>query len=139
MRHESPAQDKDKQSYGYVADPNAKTDKFLTWWFWPLFAIQIYPGGIVNTYRWKPINVGQTKVEVDWWLPNRSPNEIEAEIIHQHRTTTFAEDGPIVDSVQRGLTSGGYNTGPVVVDTTCSSQSEHPIVSFQNHYKNAMK
>ena len=138
IRHESPARVGDVQSYGYVADTDAKTDKFLTWWFWPLFAIQIYPGGIVNTYRWHPISVDQTKVEVDWWLPNKTPSSVEAEIIHQHRTTTFAEDGPIVDSVQRGLASGGYDVGPVVVDQTCSSMSEHPILTFQNHYKKSM-
>lgn len=138
IRHVSPARPDDKKSYSYAADPEAKTDKFLTWWFFPLVALQVYPGGIVNTYRWKPLAVNRTKIEVDWWLPNPEPNPVEEEIILQHRHTTFAEDGPIVDSVQRGLESGGFDTGPLVVDAICSSQSEHPIMAFLEHYQAAM-
>ncbi len=136
--HRSPARPDDVKSYGYVADADAGTDWFLTWWFWPLFAVQVYPGGIVNTYRWRPVDVGTTEVEVDWWLPHPEPTEVEAEIIHQHRTTTFAEDGPIVDSVQRGLASRGFDRGPIVVDDRCSSRSEHPILGVRYHYLAAM-
>ena len=138
IRHVSPARPDERKSYSYVADPEAKTDKFLTWWFFPLFALQVYPGGIVNTYRWKPLSVNQTKIEVDWWLPDPTPNAVETEIIHQHRTTTFAEDGPIVDSVQRGLESGGFDVGPLVVDPGRTSQSEHPILAFNALYQAAM-
>lgn len=138
IRHESPARSDDRKSYNYVADANTRTDKFLTWWFFPLMAVQIYPGGIVNTYRWKPLSVRTTKIEVDWWLPTTTPNGAEQEIILQHRNTTFAEDGPVVDSVQRGLESGGFTTGPLVVDAECSSQSEHPIVVFNQLYTVAM-
>ncbi len=138
IHHTSPARPEGRKSYQYAADPAAKTDKFLTWWFFPLVALQVYPGGIVNTYRWKPISVNQTKIEVDWWLPNPTPNAVEVEIIHQHRNTTFAEDGPIVDSVQRGLESGGFATGPLVVDAGCTSQSEHPILAFTALYQAAM-
>ena len=54
------------------------------------------------------------------------------------KSDTFAEDGPIVDSVQRGLESGGYATGPLVVDAGCTSQSEHPIIAFAALYQLAM-
>ncbi|MTH98534.1 aromatic ring-hydroxylating dioxygenase subunit alpha [Roseibium sp. RKSG952] len=138
IRHASPARPDSQKSYSYVADPEARTDKFLTWWFFPLFALQVYPGGIVNTYRWKPLGVNRTKIEVDWWLPASEPNDVEREIILQHRTTTFAEDGPIVDSVQRGLESGALGYGALVVDDACSSQSEHPIMAFNEHYQRAM-
>ena len=138
IRHESPARPDAVKSYGYVADPDARTDRFLTWWFWPLFAIQVYPGGIVNTYRWRPEAVDRTTIEVDWWLPNKVPNAVERAIIDQHRTTTFAEDGPIVDAVQRGLASGGFDRGPLVVENACGSQSEHPILAFQRQYLCAM-
>ena len=137
IRHVSPART-DRKSYAYVSDPEARTDKFLTWWFFPLVALQIYPGGIVNTYRWKPLTVNQTKIEVDWWLPEALPNLVEQEIILQHRNTTFAEDGPIVDSVQRGLESGAFEVGPLVVDAGCTSQSEHPIMAFNALYSAAM-
>ncbi|MCG7518480.1 aromatic ring-hydroxylating dioxygenase subunit alpha [Ruegeria sp. Ofav3-42] len=138
IRHASPARPDSQKSYSYVADPEARTDKFLTWWFFPLFALQVYPGGIVNTYRWKPLIVNRTKIEVDWWLPDSEPNAVEREIIHQHRTTTFAEDGPIVDSVQRGLETGAIGAGALVVDDACSSQSEHPIMAFTALYQGAM-
>lgn len=130
--HQSPARQK-HQSYSYVADAEAKTDYFLTWWFWPLFAVQVYPGGVYNTYRWIPLDEGRTKIEVDWWLAGEA-RDFEREIIHQHASTTFAEDAPIVDSVQRGLRSRGYQQGPVLVDEANSSRSEHPILAFQQHY-----
>ena len=82
IHHTSPARPDGYKSYSYAADPEAKTDKFLTRWFFPLVALQVYPGGIVNTYRWKPTSVNQTKIEVDWWLPSPTPNAVEAEIIH---------------------------------------------------------
>ncbi len=139
IRHASPARPDSQKSYSYVADPEARTDKFLTWWFFPLFALQVYPGGIVNTYRWTPVSVNKTKIEVDWWLPESEPNAVEQEIILQHRNTTFAEDGPIVDSVQKGLESGAIGFGALVVDDACSSQSEHPIMAFNAHYQRAME
>ncbi len=39
IRHASPARPDSQKSYAYVADPAARTDKFLTWWFFPLFAL----------------------------------------------------------------------------------------------------
>ena len=138
IRHVSPARPDEKKSYSYVADPEAKTDKFLTWWFFSAGGA----AGLSRRHRQhlplEAVGVNRTKIEVDWWLPEATPNPVEEEIILQHRTTTFAEDGPIVDSVQRGLESGGFDTGPLVVDAVCSSQSEHPIMAFLEHYRDAM-
>ena len=136
--HESPVRPDEKKSFGYSADANRKTDKFITWWFWPLFVVQVYPGGHVNTCRWKPVSLNETRVEVDWWMPSKILNSVEAELIKQQRETTFYEDGEVVKSVQRGLESGGLEKGMVMVDEACSSLSEHPIVAFHEHYFAAM-
>lgn len=50
----------------------------------------------------------------------------------------IVEDGPIVESVQRGMESGGFDVGPLLVDADSSSQSEHPIMAFNVLYRAAM-
>jgi len=71
-------------------------------------------------------------------MPPKTLGPVDVEIIKQHRETTFCEDGEVVKSVQRGFESGGFEKGMVVVDTTCSSMSERPIVAFHEHYYAAM-
>jgi len=51
-------------------------------------------------------------------MPSRTLGPVDVEIIKQHRETTFYEDGEVVKSVQRGLESGGFEKGMVVVDAT---------------------
>lgn len=129
----------EKTSYGLRHESDAKgendpNDKFFTWWFYPTFAIQCYPGGIINTYRWKAISKNRTKVEVDWWLPSEIPTSDEINVILQHRNFTFSEDAPIVNSVQKGLESGALERPTYVVDVDNSHNSEHPILAFHEHY-----
>lgn len=52
--------------------------------------------------------------------------------MQQHRATTFPEDFPLVEAVQRGLRSRGYERGPVMVDLAPSSLSEIGVRAFQD-------
>ncbi|MCG9695295.1 hypothetical protein L1D55_27065 [Vibrio sp. Isolate22] len=111
-----------------------KSSTFYTWWFFPNFAIQMYPSGIVNTYQWKAISVAETQIEVVWWLPNSIPSDDEKKVIEQHRNFTFAEDASVVDSVQRGLQTEVLDYPRYVVDENNTYNSEHPILAFHKHY-----
>ncbi len=113
-------------------------DRFQGWRFWPLMALQSYPGGIAMTFRWIPLSAARTKVEVDWWLPAAEPTAEEAELISAHAATTFAEDIPLVESVQQGLESRGFGTGLIMVDQANSDRSEHAIKVFQDLYRREM-
>ncbi len=136
--HCSLAQPKDKAAYGYNPDHDAKTDIFAAWYLWPLSAVQVYPGGIGMTFRWIPLGPDETKVEVDWWLSSPLPNQIEHELIEQHETTTFIEDIPLVESVQRNQHSRGFKSGFILVDAQRGHMSEHGVKAFKDIYETKM-
>ena len=48
------------------------------------------------------------------------------------RTTTLAEDVGLVESVQRGLKSRGYQAGPLVLDPDHGVDSEHSIEALKS-------
>lgn len=52
--------------------------------------------------------------------------------VEQHRATTFAEDLPLVESVQRGLGSRGYKPRMLMVDDARSLWSEHAVAHLQS-------
>ena len=102
-------------------------DEYRSWYFWPLCSIQCYPGGIINTYRWIPVSADQTIVWREWFLPHSTPTVSEQQLIDLDRDTTFAEDLALLESVQRGLHSRGYQGGPLVLDPSGEVDSEHPV------------
>ena len=116
-----------------------KQTTFATWWIWPLCAIQHYPGGVAMTFRWSPVSVGQTRVEVDWWLASETPTPYEAQLIQDHSSCTLPEDFPIVESVQRSLVRGGFDRGYLLVDENKSALSEHGVKGFQDRYRAVMR
>ncbi|MEM7523287.1 MAG: SRPBCC family protein, partial [Pseudomonadota bacterium] len=53
------------------------------------------------------------------------------QMAEQDRETTVAEDITLVESVQRGLRSLGYNQGRFIVDQDLTELSEHAVHHFQ--------
>ena len=73
-------------------------------------SIQIYPGKIVNAYWWRAQGLTQTRVYRGWLATDEDDPET-MKIAQIDRDTTFAEDVPIAESVQRSLNSQGYRPG----------------------------
>ena len=138
QRHTCRAQPAETAQYDFdrQASPHAST--FYSWYVWPLAALQVYPGGAVNSFRWQPLDVGRTRVVNDWFFPELPPSAAERKLVHQHRTTTFPEDFPLVEAVQSGLMSRGYERGPVMVDRAPSSLSEIGVRAFQDRVREAL-
>ncbi|MBE1281692.1 MAG: Rieske 2Fe-2S domain-containing protein [Rhodobacteraceae bacterium] len=137
--HCSLSQSNDRRAYAYDHDADEKSSMFASWLIWPLSAVQLYPGGVGMTFRWIPISADQTKVEVDWWLTDATPTEMEAALIENHATTTFSEDFPLVESVQRSMHSRGFDTGFILVDEQRSQMSEHVIKGIRDRYLQEME
>lgn len=115
LLHTAVSQPRGKQAYDInQADP--KATKYASFYLWPTFSIQIYPGGVVNSYHWFPIDVENTIVHRSWFFDTAEATPEQWEIIELDRTTTFAEDLTIIDSVQRGMKSRGYQPGPLILD-----------------------
>ena len=139
QRHISQSQQGDKRAYDFDGESDF-SDEFAAWYLWPLMAVQVYPGRVGMTFRWRPLSVDQTKVEVDWWLHSSMPSQLERDLIAQHAETTFMEDIiPLVESVHQGMQSAGFDHATLVVNKENSLLSEHPVVAFQEFYRDAME
>ena len=134
QHHRARSQPSDRQSYAWKANGGKKTDTFAAWYLWPLTAVQAYPGGIGMTFRWIPVGPDETKVEADWWLESAEPRPFERDLIDQHARTTFPEDIPLLESVQRSMRSRTFDRGFVLVDRDRSQASEHGVKAFNDLY-----
>ena len=138
QRHESRARTGAAKAYEFDETATHTAGEFGAWWLWPNFAFQSYPGGAVHTWKWTPIDISTTHVVVDWFLPSAEPADWERDLIDHHARTTFAEDIPIVESVQRGISSRRYVPGPIMVDPAGGSMSEHGVEAIQRLWREAM-
>lgn len=131
LRHTTECQNLDKMSYPIDLSSNEHAGEYSSWFLWPLFSFQVYPGNILNTYHWRVIDHEHVVVWRGWY----SMQGIDENVIHslavQDRQTTVEEDIHLVESVQRGLQSRGYRPGPLVLDPSCGVKSEHSIKVLQ--------
>jgi phenylpropionate dioxygenase-like ring-hydroxylating dioxygenase large terminal subunit len=87
-----------------------------SFYLWPSTSIQVYPGGVLNNYWWRPLAVDDTRVYRGWFSADGEVDEVLQKVIDLDRTTTFAEDLVLVRNVQRGLKSRGYRPGPLMIN-----------------------
>ncbi|MDX1513003.1 MAG: aromatic ring-hydroxylating dioxygenase subunit alpha [Gammaproteobacteria bacterium] len=92
------------------------SDAYRVIYLWPSIAIQVYPGRVVNTYWWRARGVVSTRTYRGWLTPGGVRDENTLKIADLDRETTFAEDLPVLHSVQRGMSSRGYRPGPLVIN-----------------------
>ncbi len=121
-----------KSAYGYGQEQVDLAQDYKSWFLWPTFSIQVYPGSIVNTYRWWTNDVTSSMIHRQWWLPNGEVTEEQMKVIELDRTQTFAEDLSIIKSVQCGLASRGYNSGPLMIDPAGGVNNELSVSALHN-------
>ena len=112
--------------------------EFAAWWIWPNFAIQSHPGCVLNVRKWTPHSVGRTHVYVDWFFPAAELSVEDQAMVTHHAATVFAEDIPLVESVQQGMTSRAYDRGPLMLDADQTEMSEHAVADIQRLWRAAM-
>ena len=102
------------------------------WWLWPNTCILRFPGS-ANLSVWRMIPTGpETTHEIfDFFLLDATPDAQASASIEYIDTVLQAEDIAIVESVQRGLHSRGYNQGRFIVDPDRGAVSEHGTHHFQ--------
>jgi len=131
LQHRAHAPASEWAAYRYDNKASQHAHDYSSWFLWPSFSLQVYPGGVVNSYHWHPLQVEQTRVTRGWYARDgKLTPELET-IIELDRTTTFAEDLVLMASVQRGMNSRGYRPGPLIVDPDESILSEHPVLALQ--------
>tara|TARA_R110002072_G_scaffold94336_7_gene208516 strand:- start:687 stop:1811 length:1125 start_codon:yes stop_codon:yes gene_type:complete len=137
LRHTTECQSLDAMTYDIdLSKPHA--DKYRSFFLWPMFSFQVYPGNILNTYHWRAHDVDQCSVWRGWFTPGGEDSEVIRHLANQDRATTVVEDIHLVESVYRGLQSRGYKPGPLVLDPAGGLNSEHSIQTLQQWMRDAV-
>lgn len=125
----------------YAIDPHAHPHAldYTSWFLWPTFSFQIYPGNVLNTYIWHAIDHRTTRVERQWFAVDGAESQALRQLAAQDLETTVAEDVRLVESVQRGLESGGYRPSPLIIDPAGGVSSEHSIRALYEWLGEAMQ
>ncbi|MEP4036039.1 aromatic ring-hydroxylating dioxygenase subunit alpha [Pseudophaeobacter sp.] len=131
LRHITECQSPEKMTYPVdLSVPHA--GEYQSWFLWPMFSFQCYPGNILNTYHWRAQDVDHCTVWRGWYTTGGAESDVIRGLAIQDRDTTVEEDIHLVESVHRGLKSKGYRPGPLVLDPKCGVMSEHSIQTLQS-------
>jgi len=126
------------QYYEIDLDASPHAAEYSSFYLWPLFTFQIYPGPVLNTFCWRPESVDRTPFLREWFSLDGADSEVVRTVADEDARTTVAEDLNLVRSVQRGLGSRGYRPGPLVLDKDMGVNSEHTIAAIKAWYEDAM-
>ncbi|MDJ0628185.1 MAG: aromatic ring-hydroxylating dioxygenase subunit alpha [Rhodobacter sp.] len=137
LRHTTECQNLDAMTYEIDMSVRHAGD-YSSWFLWPMFSFQVYPGNRLNTYHWRPVSVDEVVVWRGWYSLDGVDDEVVRRLAVQDRATTVEEDIHLVESVQRGLSSRGYRPGPLVLDPACGVNSEHSIRALQQWMREAV-
>ncbi|MDH3500409.1 MAG: aromatic ring-hydroxylating dioxygenase subunit alpha [Acidimicrobiia bacterium] len=126
------------QYYEINLDASPHAAEYSSFYLWPLFSFQVYPGPVLNTFCWRPESADRTPFFREWF----SLDGVESVTVHnvadEDARTTVAEDLELVRSVQRGLASRGYRPGPLILDPGMGINSEHTVAAIKAWYEEAM-
>ena len=139
LRHTTECQNLDQMSYPIDLDANEHAGDYSSWYLWPMFSFQVYPGNVLNTYHWRAVDVGNVLLWRGWYTVGGAESGVVRQLAVQDRKTTVEEDIHLVESVQRGLGSRGYRPGPLVLDPDCGVNSEHSIRALQQWMRDAVE
>ena len=138
LRHTTECQNLDQMSYPIDLEANDFAGSYSSWFLWPMFSFQVYPGNVLNTYHWRAIDVDHVVVYRGWYTIDGVDSEVIRKLAVQDRETTVEEDITLVESVQRGLQSRGYRPGPLVLDPNSGVASEHSIAALHSWMRAAV-
>ena len=113
------------------AEASPHQDGYSSFYLWPTFSFQVYPGKLLNTFCWRPATHDRTPFSREWFSVDGADDPEVHEMAALDAKTTVAEDLDLVASVQRGLASRGYRPGPLVVNPGEGVLSEHSVLAFK--------
>ena len=44
-----------------------KYDQYSSWFLWPMFSFQVYPGNVLNTYHWRAVDADHVMLYRGWY------------------------------------------------------------------------
>ena len=139
LRHTTYAANPEAMTYEIDPEANKHALDYSSWFLWPGFSFQVYPGNVLNTYHWQPGSVEAVTVSRGWYTEDGAESNVIAQLAQQDLETTVAEDVSLVNSVQRGLKSKGYKAGPLLIDPDFGVNSEHSVQSLKSWLLEALE
>ena len=139
LRHTTECSGLDSMSYPIDLAANEHAGEYRSWFLWPLFSFQVYPGNVLNTYHWRTDSHDQVTVWRGWFTEGGYDSEVIQRLAQQDRATTVEEDIRLVESVQQGLQSRGYRPGPLVITPEGGVNSEHSIGVLQEWMRQSVE
>ncbi|MDA8021446.1 MAG: ring-hydroxylating oxygenase subunit alpha [Gammaproteobacteria bacterium] len=114
----------------YGVDDAQVTDHAV-WYLWPNTTLMRYPGrGNFMVWRFYPAGPESTREVFDFFFETAAPNAAEMEAIKFIDEVLQPEDIGLVESVQRGMQTPGFNQGRYLIDPQGSGMSEHAVHHF---------
>ena len=139
LRHTTVSANLESMSYPIDPNDNEHATDYSSWFLWPNISFQVYPGNILNTYHWTPLDVDRVLIRRGWFTIDGEYSEVVDKLAEQDLQTTVAEDIVLVENVQKGLMNDGYKyAGPLVLDPNFGLKSEHSIYSLQKWTRQAI-
>ncbi len=126
------------QYYDIDLEASPHAAEYTSFYLWPLFSFQVYPGPVLNTFCWRPESVGRTPFFREWFSLDGAESDVVHTVAEEDANTTVAEDLRLVASVQRGMASRGYRPGPLILDPDMGLNSEHTVAAIKAWYQEAM-
>ncbi len=136
LRHEADGSPDQYYPIDHDASPHAA--EYTSFYLWPLFSFQVYPGPVLNTFCWRPEAVDRTPFFREWFTLDGTDSDAVRAVAKEDAETTVAEDLALLASVQRGMASRGYRPGPLVIDPQMGLNSEHTVAAIKAWYEEAM-
>ncbi len=103
------------------------------WWLWPNMCFLRFPGsGNMMVLHILPVAPDRTFETYDFYFLDKAPNAQQREAIAYIDDVLQPEDIVIVESVQRGLRSRGYDQGRFMAGDPSSGYSEHGVHHFHS-------
>ena len=119
---------------------NAGVTDHAVWYLWPNTALMRYPGrGNFMVWRFYPSGPETTHEIFDFFFETPQMNEAEMEAIKFIDEVLQPEDIGLVESVQRGMQTPGFNQGRYLFDPQESGMSEHAVHHFHGLVLGAYK
>ncbi|MCY6383207.1 aromatic ring-hydroxylating oxygenase subunit alpha [Hoeflea prorocentri] len=137
LRHTTQCQNLEKMTYSVDLSANDHAGDYSSWFLWPMFSFQVYPGNVLNTYHWRAIDSEHVIVWRGWYTKGGEDSDVIRQLAVQDRQTTVEEDIHLVEAVHKGLKSRGYKPGPLVLDPASGVNSEHSIHVLQQWMREA--
>ena len=123
-----------RESKAYIYEPGTdEQNHFAGWWIWPNFTFNTFPGaGNMATFHIIPTGPETTRQEFYFYFLDSTPSAQEMEAIEYTDKVLAREDIGLVESVQRGLRSRGYDQGRFIVNQARNEMSEHAVHHFHS-------